>query len=95
MQTDSSDVYSYLRATEDEVLLVLINFSEDAVTDYSLSLSQGPLSEDVTPQVLFGTAEPAPLSVNGTGGFDPYIALDTPPPQSSFVFELATLGDAG
>ncbi len=94
VQTDSPGVYAYLRATDSELLLVLINFSEDAASGYALSLAQGPLSEDVMPRLLFGTAEPASISVNGAGGFDSYTPLDTLPPQSSFVFELAVLGDA-
>ena len=95
VETDSSDVYAYLRTTEEEALLVLINFSEDAVDDYGLSLLGGPLSEDLTPRMLFGTADPALMSVNEIGGFDYYQPIDTLPPQSSFVFELVSSGEAG
>jgi glycosidase len=88
VETDSADVYAYLRSTEDEGLLVLINFSKDPVSDYSLSLSEGHLVGEGMPQVLFGSAEPESFNANEAGGFDAYRPLDTLPPQSSFVFQL-------
>jgi glycosidase len=86
--TDSPDVYAFLRTAEDDTLLVMINFSEDPVSDYSLSLSEGPLSAEVVPEVLFGSADPASLNVNEAGGFDAYKPLERLPPQSSLIFQI-------
>ncbi len=88
VETDSADVYAFLRAAEDEVLLVLINFSEDPVSDYSLSLKEGPLVGEGVPQPLFGSAEPLSLTANEKGGFDAYKPLETLPAQSSFIWQL-------
>ena len=88
VETDSADVYAFLRAAEDDALLVLINFSEDPVSDYSLSLSEGPLVGEGVPELLFGSADPASLNVNEAGGFDAYRPVETLPPQSSFIFKV-------
>jgi glycosidase len=88
VETDSADVYAFLRTFEEDAHLVLINFSEDPVSDYSLSLSQGPLVGEGVPGVLFGSADPASLTANAAGGFDGYKPLETLPPQSSFIFQL-------
>jgi glycosidase len=89
VETDSAAVYAYLRAVDDQVLLVLMNLSADPVSDYALSLSAGPLAGDSEPQVLFGpSGEPQRLSANETGGFDAYSPIETLPPQSSFVIQL-------
>jgi len=66
----------------------LINFSEDPVSDYSLSLAEGPLVGAGVPNVLFGMADPASLNANEAGGFDAYKPLETLPPQSSFIFQV-------
>ncbi len=88
VETETADLYAFLRYVEDETVLVLINFSDEPLSDYSLSLAAGPLTGDGVPQTLFGPADPAPLSANETGGFDAYKPLETLPPQSSFIFRL-------
>lgn len=88
VETETADVYAFLRSVEDETLLVLINFSDNPASDYSLSLSAGPLRGEVVPETLFGPAGAAPLSANEAGGLDGYKPLESLPPQSSFIFRL-------
>ena len=88
VETDSSDVYAFMRTTGEEHLLILINFSEDSVSDYSLSIAEGPLVGESNLQVLFGSADPQSISANETGGFDACKPLDILPPQSSYVFRV-------
>jgi hypothetical protein len=65
--TDSPRVYAFLRTSDDETLLILINFDEEAVTDYNLSLETGPLTTDVMPQLLLGEGFSEGLRINETG----------------------------
>ena len=68
--------------------VVLINFSEEPVSDYSLSLSEGPFVGESVPDLLFGSADPASLNANEAGGFDAYKPIETLPPQSSFILQV-------
>ncbi len=84
----SKNVYSFLRFTEDETLLILVNLSDEAVTDYALTLSEGPLSGQPGAEIIFGEGEAALPTLNAAGGFDDYKPLDTLPPQSSTIVQL-------
>jgi glycosidase len=88
VESDVNAVYAYLRAAPDEVLLVLVNLSAEAVTDYRLSLVQGPLAGEVDAALLLGEGQPAAPVVNSSGGFDAYVPLPTLPPRSSFIIRL-------
>ncbi len=88
VETGSAQVYAYLRIYKEDVLLVLINFSDEAVTDYSLSLEAGPILGESSPQTIFGEGDPQPVQNNDSGGLDAYQPFTTLPPQSSFVIRL-------
>ena len=85
------NVYSALRYTDDETLLIVVNLSKDTITDYALEMSMGPLEGEVGAEVLFGSAEVGEVSVpmiTDMGGFEDYKPLDSLPPQSSVVIAL-------
>jgi len=89
---DSTDlhIYSYLRYTEDDVLLIVVNLSDETVEDYTLTLAAGPLSGSPTVEVLMGEGTATAPTLNASGGFDSYTPLSSLPPQSSFIVRLSS-----
>ncbi len=88
VETNSAYIYAFLRSDGDENILVIINFDDDPVDNYALTLDEGPLAEQAPPMVLFGDMDPTPLTINGTGGFDDYKPLPSLPAQSSYLLQL-------
>ncbi len=85
-------VYAFLRYTRDETLLVLINLSGDAITDYALDLAEGPLQEQAVkapPIELLSGAWVGIPAVNDQGGFEAYQPLAELAPYGTYVIELA------
>jgi glycosidase len=80
-------IYAFLRHSDDETLLVLINLSDEPVGDYSLSLVKGPLSEGRASEVLTGVSVSA-LAVNTDGGFDSYAPLAEMAAYSTYIIQL-------
>lgn len=91
VESNSARVYAFLRHTDDEVILVLINVHPQALTpeNYSLSLGSGPLTEGVQASSLFGLENPTSPAINAEGGFDSYIPFDLMPPQSFAIIQLS------
>ena len=88
VNSDSRKVYAALRYGEGETILIVANLSEDAVSEYALSLSSGPLAGVASAQMLLGEGSPAAPKINVTGGFDAYAPLPTLPPKSAVVIAL-------
>lgn len=88
--TNAPGVYAYIRSTENETLLVIINWDDAETSDYSLTWDGGAdLGTAVT--VLLNTsvmATPADLTPNDGGGFTDYQPYATLPAESSFVLQL-------
>ena len=84
----SRQVYSYLRYGEGETLLVVVNLSDKAVSDYKLTLAAGPLSGAPGALMLLGDGQPDAPTINAGGGFDAYVPLLTLPPYGAFVIQL-------
>jgi len=82
-------VYAALRWTEDERILVLINLSNNAVTEYALNLETGPLQRGLQPALLLGEAEPlyAPR-ITSAGGLRDYRPTESLPPRSTLILQL-------
>ncbi|MEN8171953.1 MAG: alpha-amylase family glycosyl hydrolase [Chloroflexota bacterium] len=90
VETNSARLYAFLRHTEDQVILVLVNVHPQALTteNYELSLDSGPLTTGVNAVSLFGLENPALPVINSQGGFDTYIPFDLIPPQSFAIILL-------
>lgn len=82
------DVYAFLRYTDDEVILVLLNLDDDPISDYELDLAEGPLVGSAGATLLFGEGEVVAPEVNDSGGFEGYKPLETLPGESSFIIRL-------
>ncbi|MEJ5309748.1 MAG: alpha-amylase family glycosyl hydrolase [Anaerolineae bacterium] len=81
-------VYSYLRTYEDEIVLVVVNLSGQAVADYTLTLAKGPFTAAHAPAWLMGEGELYLPPVNADGGFDAYRPIPVLPPNSSTVIQF-------
>ena len=84
----SPGVYSILRSDGNETLLVLINLTKAAVTEYNLSLQNTDLADGQhSLELLYGSGTPAPLDVanRGAGSFKP---LDELPAYSISIFNI-------
>ncbi len=88
VDSSARPVYSFLRHTPDETLLVVINLNHQEVTDYSLSLENGPLLPQPQAELLLGEGTVQAPQVNDTGGFSEYTPLQVLPPRSSFIVRL-------
>ncbi len=86
-------VIGWLRTTADEVLLSVVNVSDEPVSAYGLTLDGGPLCGPMTARLL-GTvggdpgATPAAPSVTAAGGLDGYVPLPVLAPRSGYVIAL-------
>jgi glycosidase len=86
--SSSNKILSYLRASSDETLLVLINIDDEPLANYKLDLSIGPLAGQYTAASLLDASTPAPLTANDKGGFDDYVPLPELPAYSIFIVQL-------
>jgi glycosidase len=87
-ESNSKKLLSYLRVSNDESLLIVINIDDEPLNNYKLDLSIGPLSGQYNAASLLDTSTIDPLTANDKGGFDDYIPLTELPPYSIFVIQL-------
>jgi len=89
VETDQPSVYAFLRFSDEQIVLVLVNLGRDPVNEYRLTLQAGPLSDSPQPLLLMGEGKPSAPAVNEAGGFQDYRPIEALPPYSSFVIQLA------
>jgi alpha-amylase len=93
LESNTESLWSLLRTNEDETILVLVNLGRSVITDYNLSLREGPLegssraftlySDNYMGEVIF-----EPPVMNELGGFDPYQPVVEIPPFSTLIVYL-------
>ena len=88
VEAGSTSVLAFLRVSQEEVVLVVVNLSEEAVSDYSLALAQGPLAGKYAAYTLLGEGELPALTANAAGGFDAYLPLPELPAYGSYIIQL-------
>ena len=88
VSSDSGAVYSFIRHTDAETILVVTNLSRNPVDDYTLSLGTSPLQGTLSTTVLYGDGEPTAPVLNDGGGFEGYVPLDTLPGRSTTIIQL-------
>ncbi len=88
VESDPARVYAFLRTTENETVLVVINMSDEAINEYTLNLESGPLAAGATAVLLFGDGDVTSPTVNAAGGFSDYVPLAELPPFNTFVIDL-------
>ncbi len=88
VNSKSGSVYAALRVSEEEVILVLVNLGEDAVSDYALALDSGLQPGSYTPKALLGEGRFTRLKVTEAGGFSDYLPVAELPAGESLVLLL-------
>ena len=87
-EASSNKIVCYIRDSQDETLLVVINIDDAPVSDYEIELSSGPLSGQYTAASLLDATTINSLTANDKGGFDAYAPLPELPPYSVTVIQL-------
>ena len=88
LNTDHDSVLAFLRHSQEETLLVIINLGEEAVSQVTLSVNRSPLAGSYRGIALLGEAEIADLVVTDMGGFSDYIPLNEMPANGALVIQL-------
>jgi len=87
LDSSHSSLYSYLRHDEEQTLLVLLNLSEQPISDYALALEQSELDLS-PPSWLWGEGSVAAPLPNDDGGFADYQPVASLPPYSLHILQF-------
>lgn len=87
VKDDHRRVYSFVRVTDEETLLVLVNLSQEPVTEYTLTLTEGPFQAGIQPTLLLGTGETSAPTANARGGFAAYRPVEALPAYGSVIIQ--------
>jgi glycosidase len=80
---------AFLRASDGETVLVILNLLAEAARGYVLALREGPLAGSYRATLLFGgEAELPDLATNAAGGFDSYRPLPEIPGGGTVIIQL-------
>ena len=90
VEANSGRLYTFLRQTENETILVIINLNRNPVTaaNYSLELEAGVLDGSVTAVSLFGNSVTTAPTINSDGSFSGYTPFEEIPAQSTHIIQL-------
>ena len=86
VETESRAVYSFLRRSEEEKLLIVLNLSGEAISAYGLTLESGGLSGAAT--LVRGDDELMQPELDSAGGFAGYLPLAEIAPFSLTVIQF-------
>ena len=81
-------LYASLRVSREETILILINLGGKAVSDYSLTLEEGPLSGEYILAPLLDAAQFTTPAITEQGGFENYQPVPEIPPYGRFILQL-------
>lgn len=89
VDSDLDTLYAFVRASDDETILVLLNLGDEAIDDYALTLPAGIITAGTSPTLLLGNGPVAPFSLNDDGGFTNYQPIQSLPAASSTIILLS------
>ncbi len=75
VEASERKVYAFLRHNDAQTVLVLINMDDEPVSDFTLSLVEGPLRDVESAADLLGAGDTSTPNVNDVGGFADYAPL--------------------
>ncbi len=88
VESDTQAVYTFVRQVAGETILVVINLSREATSDYAITLEGSPLTGEVQAiDLLNGFDIPAPV-LDSAGGFTGYKPLAEIPARTGLVILL-------
>lgn len=88
---ENRSIYSLLRASQEEAVLVVINLSSEPASDCSLSLDSGPLSGAYRVAPLLGEDLYPDLIANEKGGFEAYQPMPVIPANARLILQLQAI----
>jgi glycosidase len=89
LDADNSNLYANLRANETEMILVVVNLSDTAISNYNLTLRDAvikPGAYSLSP--LFGEGSFTSLQVDPDGKFKDFKLLAELPPYGKYILGL-------
>jgi glycosidase len=85
----SSHVFSTVRYTEDEALIILINLSDQTQTNVEISLESSAIPKGkYTALPIMGPAVEEKLVVDESGGIESFQPVFELPPHSTYIFQI-------
>lgn len=88
VKSDSPNVFAALRVDKDEILLVIVNLSDQTVDDYGLTLQDAVLADKTySVETVFGDAQAQGLEAT-RGVFENYEPMTELPPHSTFIVKF-------
>lgn len=88
VRADENQLLAFLRISQEETVLVLINLGNKALGEYNLSLQRSPLSGDYEGVMLMGEGEVTDLIVSGNGSFEAYQPVVEIPANGTVIIQL-------
>jgi len=89
IRSTNSALYAILRTSLEETILVIINLSGSAVSNYSLSLDESPLGAGTYRSYsLMGPDSSAKPAISSDGGFTDYTPLSKIQPYTTIILQL-------
>jgi len=88
VDSNSGGVAAYLRHTEDNVLLVLVNLGAKPIEDYHLSLEESALVGPLVAEALLGAEPVVAPELNAAGGFSEYKPVEALEPYANHIIRL-------
>lgn len=88
VSSSSRKIYSFLRYTQDQAVLVVINTDDKPAENFTLSLEEGPLAGALSPVIVFGEGTAAALQSGESGGFEAYAPADMIPAHGALIILL-------
>jgi glycosidase len=89
VKSGNAIVFSSLRSNDDESIIIIVNMSDEPVSNYELSVAESnlrPREMHVIP--LIGSTEQAALTVNQSGTFFGFKPMEEIPPYTTLIFLL-------
>ncbi len=89
LRASNRDVYAFLRRAQDDTLLVLINYTDEPITDLVLQGRAGSLPLVTNADVLFGQGVASAPPVATDGSFEDYSPVSSLGPHETLVIRLS------
>jgi alpha-amylase len=88
VDSNSGSVAAFLRHTDDNVVLVVVNLGARPIEDYRLSLEESALVGPLAAEALVGGGPVVAPELNSAGGFEDYKPVETLEPYANHIIRL-------
>jgi alpha-amylase len=88
VRSDNFSIMPFLRISNEETLLVILNLSDKPASGFTLTLNQSPLKGNYHAFMLLGEGEVKGVQMNDQGGFNDYQPLTEIPANGLVIIQL-------